>query len=426
MTDVAKVSLRVRAFDRSRLVPLADWLAVGVAVFLPWSTTASEICMILCVLAILSTLRWVDLRTVLASPAGSLPVLLWLAGVLGMAWAQVGLAERLAGVSGYHKLLLIPLLLAQFRRSGRALPVLYGFLASCTLLLAASWALRIVWDLYGAAGFNMPGKMPGIPVKDYIAQSSEFMVCAFALLAVSLDAMRAGRFARAAALAALALLFLADILYIATGRSALVAIPILFVIFGARYFGWKGVLGAVVCAAVIAGIAWSSSSFLRLRVTFTLEEIRTFGTDSAVTSGGARLEFWKKSLRFVEQAPLIGNGTGSMPDLYRRAAAGESGTEGLATVNPHNQYLAVAIELGLFGLVILIAMWAAHLALFARAGLMAWFGLVMVLQNVVTSAFNSHLFDFFHGWFYVFGVGVLGGMVLHQAARAAHPSDDAR
>jgi O-antigen ligase len=36
------------------------------------------------------------------------------------------------------------------------------------------------------------------------------------------------------------------------------------------------------------------------------------------------------------------------------------------------------------------------------------------VQNIVSSLFNSHLFDFTSGWLYVFGVGVLGGMVLRQ------------
>ena len=48
------------------------------------------------------------------------------------------------------------------------------------------------------------------------------------------------------------------------------------------------------------------------------------------------------------------------------------------------------------------------------AGLAAWIGTVVVVQNVVSSLFNSHLFDFTAGWLYVFGVGVAGGMVLRQ------------
>ena len=87
---------------------------------------------------------------------------------------------------------------------------------------------------------------------------------------------------------------------------------------------------------------------------------------------------------------------------------------GQQSVNPHNQVLAVAIQLGMLGAAILIAMWLAHLALFRGGGLIAWIGIVMVVQNVASAPFNSHLFDSFHGWLYVFGVGVLGGIALRE------------
>ena len=75
----------------------------------------------------------------------------------------------------------------------------------------------------------------------------------------------------------------------------------------------------------------------------------------------------------------------------------------------------MAIQLGVLGTVALIAMWIAHLALFRDATLAAWFGLVLVTYNIVSSLFNSHLFDFGQGWLYVFGVGLTGGVVLRGA-----------
>ena len=91
----------------------------------------------------------------------------------------------------------------------------------------------------------------------------------------------------------------------------------------------------------------------------------------------------------------------------------------LLTTNPHSQILAVAVQLGLVGVVVLVAMWAAHLALFRGGTLAAWSGLVIVTYNVVSSLFNSHLFDFSQGWLYVFGVGLTGGMVLRTTRAAA-------
>ena len=66
----------------------------------------------------------------------------------------------------------------------------------------------------------------------------------------------------------------------------------------------------------------------------------------------------------------------------------------------------------------LVAMWLAHLALFRDGTLIAWFGLLVVTYNVVSSLFNSHLFDFGEGWLYVFGVGLTGGMMLRAADAA--------
>jgi len=45
--------------------------------------------------------------------------------------------------------------------------------------------------------------------------------------------------------------------------------------------------------------------------------------------------------------------------------------------------------------------------------------LLVVVQNVFTSLFNSHIFDFHEGWMYVLGVGVAGGMTLAARQRNA-------
>jgi O-antigen ligase len=70
------------------------------------------------------------------------------------------------------------------------------------------------------------------------------------------------------------------------------------------------------------------------------------------------------------------------------------------------------VQWGIIGIVVLYAIWILHLLLFRGDGLANWVGLLVVVQNVFTSLFNSHLFDFHEGWMYVIGVGVAGGMVI--------------
>ena len=105
---------------------------------------------------------------------------------------------------------------------------------------------------------------------------------------------------------------------------------------------------------------------------------------------------------------------GSIAEEFRRITAGKTGVSATPTVNPHNQTFAVAIQLGVVGAVVLWAMWIAHIALFPGSSALAWLGLVLVVENVLSSTVHSHLFDFNSGWLYVFGVGVLGGTILGE------------
>jgi O-antigen ligase len=411
--EAMNATLTATLLDRVRLARAADGLAIAVIVSLPWSTTATSILIVLWVVALVPTLDAAALRRELWTPAGGLPVLFWLLGVIGMLWADVSLRERLGGLDSFNRFLIVPLLLAQFRRSENGRWGLVGFLASCTALLVASY-VHAVWQFRDPHG--APWTIPGIPVKDYILQSGEFQICAFGLAYAAVDAWRARRSGLALGLVLLACAFLANIVYVATGRTILVVMPVLLVLFGFRQFGWKGMLGVVVAGVAIAAISWVSSPYLRARVSAVAEEIRLYQTLNSDTSSGERLELWKKSLGFIAAAPILGHGTGSIEQQFR-AVVGDSGPAAIISNNPHQQTLTVAIQLGLVGVAVMFAMWIAHLALFRGGGLVAWSGLVVVVQNIVSSLFNSHLFDFNQGWMYVFGVGVLGGTVLGMRSR---------
>ena len=130
-----------RGLARGRLARLADALVAAIAVSLPWSTAATSILTVLWLIALLPALDTTAVRRELMSAAGGLPVLLWVLGALGMLWADVSWSERMEGLSGFHKLLMIPLLLAQFRHSENGLWVLVGFLVSSAVLLLFSWSL---------------------------------------------------------------------------------------------------------------------------------------------------------------------------------------------------------------------------------------------------------------------------------------------
>jgi hypothetical protein len=151
---------------------------------------------------------------------------------------------------------------------------------------------------------------------------------------------------------------------------------------------------------------------LRDRVEAVAVEYENYHENNAASSTGLRLEYWRKSLAFFANAPMLGNGTGSTKQLFERDAIGQSGASADVIGNPHNQTLNVAVQWGLLGCVLLYAMWFCHLLLFRGTSLSSWIGLLVVVQNVVSSMLNSHLFDFHEGWMYVLGVSVAGGTAL--------------
>jgi len=409
MTD-ASPSFR---FDRAHLLRIADALVVALAVALPWSTSVVSILVVVWLFALIPTLKLVSVRRELATAAGGLPVLLVMLGVFGTLWADVSWADRWNGIGSFAKLLIIPLLVVQFRGSDRGLWVFGGYLTACAALLVASAFLSI------SHGPWWPNHIYGVPVKNEATQSGEFVTCIFGLLFLAVEFYERRRLWMVALLAAVALSMAADIFYVATGRTALVIVVVLLVLFAAKKLRVRGIIFLFTGVIVLGAIGWMSSPYLRNRTIDVLREIQRYEATYETNSSGERIEFWRKSVAFVREAPIIGHGTGSIHALFIESSIGQTGAAASATTNPHNQTFAVAIQLGLVGAIVLWAMWIAHLLLFRGSGLVEWIGLVVVVQNIVGSLFNSHLFDFTQGWVYVFGVGVAGGMALKRQSPKA-------
>jgi O-antigen ligase len=394
-------------FDRSFLVRLADWAAVAVPVALPWSTSAVGIAIAVWLVLLLPTLSGASVKRELATPAGGLPVVLWCLAVIGMFWADVSWHDRFAGLDSFHRLLAIPLLLAQFRRSENGIWVILGFFFSSITVLLASYTMVVVSGRCWYA-------ICGVPVHDTIFQGSLFLICGFGALGYA--ALASGKRAKHSQIAILVIgvLFLVNFAFTTSSRIALAVAPLLLLLLGWRLFQWKGILLAVLLAVMVGSAMWFASPVLRDRVAQTIAETQEYRQTNKATSIGEHTAFLKESLAIIASAPIIGHGTGSIAEEFRRVTAGKTGVSATRTVNPHNQTFAVAIQLGLVGAMALWAMWIAHLASFTKQSAVAWLGLVGVVENIASSTVHSHLFDFNNGWLYVFATGVLGGTMLNE------------
>jgi O-antigen ligase len=403
--------------DPAVWVTAADIFAILTALALPWSTSLTAIFVLLWLAAAAWILDYQIYFRSLKRPICALPIALFALAAVGTLWSDAPWGARLYAVGPALKLLVLPGLFYHFERSARGMWVFTAFLVSCTVLMAISWIVAFEPDftLKPAADASR-----GIFVKNYIDQSQEFALCAVALAYPIVNLLRAGRSWLAALLVALALAFVFNMAFVTVSRTALVTMPVMLAVFAALHLNWRSNLVIVCVTVVLAGLAWTTSAHLRSTTATFVRDYEIYKELKQPTSIGLRLEFWQKSLGFFAEAPIAGHGTGSTRGLFQQAATGPEVLAGGQVIgNPHNQTLNVAVQWGAIGVAVLYAMWWFHLLLFRGDGLVSWIGLLVVVQNIFTSLFNSHLFDFHEGWMYVLGVGVAGGMTLRMQSEQA-------
>ena len=404
--------------DRALWTTIADVFAILAALTLPWSTTLVAIFVPCWLGAVAWVMDWRAYGRLLKLPICYLPFALVGLALVGTLWSDASWAARLYAVGPALKLLVLPGLFYHFERSSRGMWVFIAFLVSCALLMVMSWIVAYDPSLSLKAPDEPGGR--GIFVKNYIAQSQEFALCAVALSYPVIRLLQTNRMWQALVLSAISLGFIVNMAFVIVSRTAMVTIPIMLAVFALLHLKWRTGVMIFGVLAVMAGLAWATSPQLQTTLDTFSRDYRLYKTQNVPTSIGIRLEFWKKSLRFFAEAPVIGHGTGSTRGLFERAATGDTYSATSQVIgNPHNQTLNVAVQWGSAGIILLYLMWLVHLLLFRGDGLVAWIGLLVVVQNIFTSLFNSHIFDFHEGWMYVLGVGVAGGMTLAARQRNA-------
>ncbi len=430
--------------------------AIATAFALPLSTSAQAITVsILAVLALL-TLDRARFNATLRSPAAYLPVALFVLIALGVLWSVQPLGPAAKWIGPYAKLLLIPLVMATAVTPKQALQVGYGFLAACVILLALSWA-SFLWPAGPWTWF----KSPGVPVKDNAVQSACFALCAFGLAFGAFAVWRDGNRRRAVVMWTIALLFFADVFLIYLSKTGAIMAAALLGLLLLHVEGWKRRVLVAVPAVIVIAMALLASAPAQRRLAEISTDIHAGSLDisappaavtppaaeppaaapvpdpaptsapattpapvtsaassTAVAAGGgetlstgARLDFWSKGYEFLKQAPLLGHGTGSIKPLYQSLEATRPSPYGEATPDPHNQFLHIALQVGLIGGALLLAMWLAHMRMFLGRDFACAIGQAIVLQNFIGSLFNSHISTVTLGMLYCLGVGLLGAVV---------------
>ena len=404
--------------NHDKLAEARQYAAIATAFTLPFSTSGQAIAISVFTILALITLDRDRLAATMRSAVGWTPVALFALIAAGVFWSIAPLPAAAKWILPYGKLLLIPLVMATAFTKRQALHIGYGFLASCTVLLALSWG-SILWPTGPWSWF----KFPNIPVKDNAVQSECFALCAFAL---ALGAVRLRQFnenRRALQMTGLAILFFANIFLIYVSKTGMLVAGSLLVLFLFHVGGWRRMAIVVVPAIAIVAIGLSLSKPAQQRIAEITTDVNSLAGGETVSTA-SRLDFWGKATGFVRAAPVFGHGTGSIKPLYQALEAAKPSPYGEAVPDPHNQFLHIVLQVGLVGGILLLLMWAVHVKIFLGNSYASVLGLAVVLQNIIGSLFNSHLSQVTQGMLYCCAVGLIASVVRRHTATSATTARD--
>jgi len=339
-------------------------------------------------------------RRVAANPAALTALALFAFYGVGTLYSSATWEESLEVLGKYHKLLFIPVIVSLLddkvwrRRAGDA------FFWGMMLVLAISYLKWLGWYPHQDIGQGY------FVFKGRIAHN---IFMAFALFLVLerayLDHPRRWLWVT------VAVLVVANVLFLVNGRTGQVLLPLVFMLFASKRWGWRPALGATAAAVALFAAALAfppvSAALRDSRMLQINQEIESHHFDgSEQTSSGQRLEFYRNTLALIGEHPLFGWGTGSFEAAYRNYA--ERHGYALSQVsNPHNEYLLTMQQLGLAGLLMLLFMgWTHWRAARQMDPVDAERLHALILVIGVGALFNSLLFDAGEGKFYCLLAGV--------------------
>lgn len=384
----------------------------------PFSTALTNIFIGLTLLAFLLALLTTP---ALARPLRSPPALLALAllgmVLLGATWTIAPPADLGNAVRKYTKLLVLPVALCLCWRAP-ALPAraLRWSLAGCAVLATSVYLTALHLMPTSDLGWWRVGDASDpFALRNHITIG---ILLAFAACVSFLFASYRGD-PRPRIAALLAGVYFALPILIGNGRTGYVALFLgLFVLYLLR--ARVTLLGSVAVAAAMsllfAGV-YTLSPNLQSRTDALVLEV---SKNIEASPNGVRMSYLRVGTQAVAERPLFGHGTGAFATLYHPEA--KRIWHGIMEVDhirnqPHSEPLLLAVQLGLAGLALYVALFVALARpVLARRDLVAdAFALLLAVYGV-TSLFNSLLWDPTEAYWFL---TLAGALYVHCAARRA-------
>ena len=386
---------------------VSRWAAIALGASIPVSTALDNVLLAIVLLAwLVSGQAQNILKFSLKNNKLLYPVLLFGLLAVGTLYGESPRSTALSYLWKYSDLLFIHVLAMVFQQREARVHALHAFAITIAIILLISCLIRL-------GIFPLSPLITGTLDEPTVfkLRITHGMLVAFGAFLFAWLGMTATRLSLRIVWFGFAVLAVINVLLLTKSATAYLMLGLLIVLFGWERTGWKGIAIAATAVIVIVVSQMMVPSAFRARIYTIQKEIPLWlsGDVRAVdTSAGQRLEFYKNTVDIIAAHPLTGVGTGGLPQAYAQQVKGTGKPE---THNPHNEFLNITAQIGIAGLLVLIAMFwmqwrtARQLATPMEQALAR--GLVLTL--VSGCLVNSLLLDHAEGLFYAWMSGLLYG-----------------
>lgn len=343
---------------------------------------------------------------------------------LSITWTATSFNDALSSLGKYGKLLTILMIVILVRNRTEATCALGALAISQTFLMLSSWMLFFKLPVPWATSGPMSRVFHAV-FSSYLDQG--LMTAVFAALCWHLRLVLPGKILQAIAIL-ISVIALLNVFFVLKGRTGhVVAIALL-----SLAIMWEAPkryrLSAILLPIFLVVAVMAVSPKVRDRIIQVKADISNFSLTTGVSvdsgnSSGIRLHFWHRALQSISENPVLGSGVGSWSNEFNRLEKEKtSNPESIASMgNPHQEYLLWGVQLGIPGILLLLALLISvlHQALGMEA-VSSRATLSVLASLAIACMFNSIIYDALIGDFFCIALGLLLSLGLHPASKISN------
>ena len=339
-----------------------------------------------------------------------------LAFAVSLFWSVAPSDVALVAFTKHSKLLEVLLLISLIRTEREARLGVIVFLLGQALFLASSWAMAAGWQIpWASSDWATEPRNRHVVYSSYLDQS-----ILFATSAAIFWHLR-GLWPRWRYLATMmAALGATNALFLLEGRTGYtVALTMLTMAIVWAIPKKMRLIAVLIVPVMILAAAYSVSTKISQRLSDVVSESQSYAHQGRnESSSGFRLNAWKRSLQAISEEPLMGRGVGSWtvtikqlegPSALKVFGAGNAS-------NPHQEYLLWGVELGVGGIMLLLAIfWGGIRDALGFVQPVMRSTLSLLASAATACLFNSALYDALVGDYFCVALGLLFALGLHSS-----------